>query len=576
MDNDDVSSLILQGDELLQSCEYVRAVESYGNAIRILDGENRDVEAAKVRGKRGIVRVKAGKEVIGEDEEDGDNEEEGKVWFEGALDDGARCVEMIVENEEGWVGMVDALLMLGREGEARVCWERGVEACGAGGLLGKVKLKGAQNRGVIGGSGGESVGWRGCVEMGRKRWREAVEWYTKEIARVQALGEFPDVRWFEKRGLAWLEIAKVSKDIEREEALENARSDASKWCKVTPRSVKAWIRKGKIWEEDGKLLEARKAYSQGLELNNGDSRLTDALNSVNAIIQERERARRELSRNRVSVTVKDTALYDVLGVETDASDAAIKRAYYMQARKCHPDKCPGDVSATERFQKLGEAYQVLSNGETRAAYDQNGMEGVGDGLSTMDAGALFSMLFGSDKFEFLIGELQLASLASNVDEDGEPPSEEELDRIQRIRVRELSGSLVQMLEPWVEGNKDAFVKWAETKATCIAGANAGEAMLWVVGYSYVKKAEAYLGKSYLGGLPSMWANFGYGTHRFASQMKATGAAIKLVERQKRMAEQAELAGKNGEDPDQEEAQRMAMEMVDHAFDMVRFPLTKKR
>ena len=67
--------------------------------------------------------------------------------------------------------------------------------------------------------------------------------------------------------------------------------------------------------------------------------------------------------------------YEVLGVPKDADDAAIKKAYRLQAKKNHPDVNPGDKDAEERFKEINEAYQVLSNPQKRAQYDQFGHDG---------------------------------------------------------------------------------------------------------------------------------------------------------------------------------------------------------
>ena len=67
--------------------------------------------------------------------------------------------------------------------------------------------------------------------------------------------------------------------------------------------------------------------------------------------------------------------YEVLGVDKNADDAAIKRAYRQLAKKNHPDVNPGDKDAEERFKEINEAYQVLSNPQKRAQYDQFGHDG---------------------------------------------------------------------------------------------------------------------------------------------------------------------------------------------------------
>jgi molecular chaperone DnaJ len=103
-------------------------------------------------------------------------------------------------------------------------------------------------------------------------------------------------------------------------------------------------------------------------------------------------------------TVSKADYYEVLGVSRDASDAELKSAYRKQALKYHPDRNPGDHVAEEKFKEASEAYQVLSDGDKRAAYDRYGHAGVGGpaaggpfggGFSgSVDIGDIFGDLFG--------------------------------------------------------------------------------------------------------------------------------------------------------------------------------------
>ena len=96
--------------------------------------------------------------------------------------------------------------------------------------------------------------------------------------------------------------------------------------------------------------------------------------------------------------------YEVLGVDRSATDADIKKAYRKLAKENHPDLNPEDKAAEARFKEINEAYEVLSDSEKKARYDQYGHAGVdpnfggeggfGEGFDFGDLGDLFGSFFG--------------------------------------------------------------------------------------------------------------------------------------------------------------------------------------
>jgi len=198
-----------------------------------------------------------------------------------------------------------------------------------------------------------------------------------------------------------------------------------------------------------------------------------------------------------ALNVKETEYYDALGVLPDATEKQVKRAYYISARKYHPDK-NDSPEAEAKFQEIGEAYQVLSDPKLRAAYDKDGKDGLsGDktGLSPegVDPGLVFTFLFGSDAFKNIVGRLQLVTqtMAGEVGENG--IDSRQMQEIERRRVVRLAIALRERIQGYVDGQEEtAKAAWDE-EASRLVECRYGEQILNTVGTIYRISAIKYQG-----------------------------------------------------------------------------------
>lgn len=211
-------------------------------------------------------------------------------------------------------------------------------------------------------------------------------------------------------------------------------------------------------------------------------------------------------------TVKNREYYDLLGVEPTASEAQIKKAYYKLALKLHPDK----TGSTGEFQKVGEAYQVLSNPNLRQKYDADGCV---EDVAFVDSSTFFSMVFGSEQFEDLVGQLKLATLAHV---DGMTPEE------QSFRQKQREVKCAVWLAGFLESPQGDFEGLAEELSATAFGAT----LLGVIGFVYELAGQKHIGRNKGSGVQGHLLSLKQKAHIFATKFDTARDFLKVAVKSK--------------------------------------------
>ena len=172
---------------------------------------------------------------------------------------------------------------------------------------------------------------------------------------------------------------------------QSAIDDCTRALTLDPSYIKARRTKAKALGESGNWEDAVRDLKAIAEQNPAEPGIQKDVRSAELELKKSKR--------------KD--YYKILGVEKDADDNQIKKAYRKLAIVHHPDKNPGDEAAAERFKDIGEAYETLSDPEKRARYDSGedlidpsemfgggGGGGFGAGGMQIDPEMLFNMMGG--------------------------------------------------------------------------------------------------------------------------------------------------------------------------------------
>ncbi|KAH8583306.1 uncharacterized protein ELE39_000074 [Cryptosporidium sp. chipmunk genotype I] len=299
-----------------------------------------------------------------------------------------------------------------------------------------------------------------------------------------------------------------------------------------------WDKKNRQWIEyyyslDDEIQKLKEKESKSTQKN--DDYETNDYNKKESI-------------NLTSKSVADTTYYDLLSVSPNADADEIRRQYYRKAKQYHPDKNPDDADAKDKFQKLGEAYQILADPERRKRYDEYGIGATYD-MPVIDSNLIFTILFGSDSLEKYVGKLKMVSLVeiatTSNSKNGmgnsiemEQAIEGEQNKRTILLAMEMRKKIAPVLKEFDAENSvpieasEVLINWRESisqEVKSLCNNSFCDAMVEAIGWSYENYGSQYLGKidTFLG-IGGKYAKFQAKTRNVASTWKMASTAFRTA------------------------------------------------